>query len=360
MNTNDVPTFAQLGFDTQKYYQLQKQGILERLEKFKAGRLYLEIGGKFLYDPHAARVLPGFDPYIKQKIIADLHEMSEIIYAVDWDAIISDRQMKNVEQSYQSSVIEGLQGFKDNLNIPTKIAINRCRKIDNPIVEDFIVKLHELGYETYKRYYIPNYPKDIATILSGNGFGGDKHIPVTKPLVLLTSPGSNSGKMSTALGQIYLDQEQGVQSGYAKYELFPIWNLSIKHPVNLAYEASTADIGDFNVPDLNHKNTYGIEATSYNRDFESFNILKDLANKFVSHDNHIKNYLSTTDMGINYAGFAITDDKVVSLASLEEIKRRTVWYQEIVNRGDGKLNWVIKCQQLERDAFAYCKEKEYL
>lgn len=349
MNSTEILQHKLTGFDTVKYYREQKNAIIKRVQEFKKGRLYLEIGGKFLYDPHAARVLPGFDPKIKQKIFADLKDIIEIIFSVDAQAIITNRQLKSIEESYIDTSNKMIAEIEDNLNIKPIIVINRCDVKEDKEIKKFITEKKKNGYKVYKRYFIEGYPKNTNLILSANGFGKDDYIELTKNLILVTGAASNSGKLSTCLGQIYLDQEKGLFSGYSKYELFPIWNLPISHPVNLAYEAATADIGDFNVRDYLHLQKYGIEAINYNRDYEAFKILKALSEKFLDDDNPMKNFNSPTDMGINMAGFSITNEKVVNLASLDEVVRRKQWYKEMVERGDGKLNWVFRCEQLERE-----------
>jgi uncharacterized protein (UPF0371 family) len=353
MNSTEILRNPKIGFDTVKYYREQKNAIVKRLQMFSSGRLYLEIGGKFLYDPNAARVLPGFDPAIKQKIFADLKDLAEILFCVDAPAIISNRQLKNVEENYIDTVVNMLLEIEKNLNIKPIIVINRCSHKNEKSVENYIKSQEKKGYQVYKRYMIEGYPKSISTILSKDGFGRDEYIKLEKNLILVTGAASNSGKLSTCLGQIYHDEINGAKSGYAKYELFPIWNLPLNHPVNLSYEAATADIGDFNVNDKLHKKVYGVEAVNYNRDYEAFKLLNTLADKFTSSDNPIRSYNSTTDMGINMAGFAITDDKVVCEAAVEEILRRKEWYKEIIERGEGKMNWVLRCEQLEREAKKY-------
>lgn len=360
MNSTDTVQFTKVGFDTPKYFKLQRDAIIDRISKFQHGRLYLEIGGKFLFDPHAARVLPGFDAQIKQKIFADLINHTAILFCVDWQGIVSDRQLKNTEESYQKSIFDMLKEIEKNLKIKPIVMINRCRRSANEEVESFIAQLRSKKYEVYKRYYIAGYPENVKEILSEDGFGKDDYVPLDKKLVLVTGAASNSGKLSTCLGQVFHDNQNGLISGYAKYELFPIWNLPLDHPVNLAYEASTVDIGDYNVVDKDHMSSYKMKSTNYNRDVEAFKILKRIADKFVDESNYIRKYQSPTDMGISMAGFAITDDNLVCLASLAEIQRRIQWYQEIVERGDGKKTWVTKTEGLLREALNYIAKKEKL
>lgn len=354
MNSTETVQFTKVGFDTPKYYKLQREAIVERIAKFQHGRLYLEIGGKFLFDPHAARVLPGFDPHIKQKLFADLSQHAEILFCIDWQAIVTDRQLKNTAESYTKIVMEMLAEIEKNLNITPIVVLNRCKARRNEDVESFIQLLNKKGYKTYKRYFIADYPDKVKTILSENGYGKDDYIELgEKRLTLVTGAASNSGKLSTCLGQIYHDSLNGLVSGYAKFELFPIWNLPLNHPVNVAYEASTVDIGDYNVVDKDHYSSYHVKAINYNRDVEAFKILKKLCASFLSEENYMQTYKSATDMGINMAGYAITDDNLVCLASLAEIQRRIQWYQEIVERGDGKKTWVTKSEGLLREALNY-------
>jgi len=350
MNSTDYVKHENYGFDSRKYLDLQTLAIKKRIEKFNDGRLYLEIGGKLLSDPHAQRVLPGFNPESKIKILKSFYQQSEILFCLDYEAILTDRQLKNTAESYRDISEATLKEIEKVLNIRPIVVVNRVKDSDCKEVKDFIKRLESQNYKVYKRYFIPGYPKDLKNILSPNGFEKDDYIELSQDLIIVTGPASNSGKLSTCLGQIYLDKKHGIESGYAKFELFPIWNLPLEHPVNLAYEAATVDIGDYNVNDKKHFREYGELAVNYNRDEEAFEILKTLADNFISPKNYLKQYKSPTDMGINMAGMAITDDKIVTQAAIEEIRRRKVWYQEIVNRGDGKLNWVVKCRTLELEA----------
>ncbi len=355
MNSEDIIEYKKSGFDTKMYYEKQKKSVLERVRKFEYGKLYLEVGGKFFYDPHAARVLPGYDPNIKQKILADLIPESEILFCVDYKGIVTDRQLKNTAESYRAIVWEKIQEIEDNLGIKPKIVINRVEQELNHKVEQFITKANVNAYEVYKRYYIKNYPNDFDKIFSDEGFGLDDYIKLDKDLAIVVGPASSSGKMSTCLGQIYLDHLVGIESGYAKFDLFPIWNLPLDHPVNLAYEAATVDIGDYNVIDKLHLQNYGKDAVNYNRDKEIFRLITNLAQRF-DEGNLLREYKSPTDMMINEAGFCITDDKLVCEAGLEEINRRAVWYQDILSRGDGLKNWINRCYELRERAEDYIKK----
>ncbi|GAB4163422.1 MAG: hypothetical protein Fur003_6060 [Candidatus Dojkabacteria bacterium] len=252
-----------------------------------------------------------------------------------------------------------IQELEKALGIKPKIAINLCTSTLEKSVEEFISQLNELGYKTYKRYVIEGYPRETNKVVSEKGYGSDEYIPISKPLVIVTGAASNSGKMSTCLGQIYHDQQKGISSGYAKYETFPIWTLPLEHPVNLAYEAATADIGDYNMIDTYHLEAYGQRSVNYNRDVEAFEIIQLLSDKIVERSNFMRNYRSPTDMGINHAGFAITDDEVVCIASLREIKRRANWYSEIAARGQGTMETIQKCLEIEKKAVKYINDKGY-
>ncbi len=357
MNSSDIINWDTDAFDTAKYYQLQKKAIVDRVSKFSSGRLYLEIGGKFLYDPHANRVLPGFDPKIKQKILADLVKKADILFCVDFLDIIADRQLKNTREAYIDSVFKYLDEIYSNLGKKAVVVINRCRRDKKSLgmLTEFEKKAQKLEYKYIKRYMIAGYPDNSGRVLSIDGFGADDYLKDLEKIVIVTGAGSNSGKMSTCLGQIYNDSVNGLQSGYAKYELFPIWNLDVEHPVNLAYEAATADIGDYNVWDELHEQAYGKKAVNYNRDTESYKLIKSLTDTVLESGNYMHMYNSPTDMGINMAGECITDDLAVCKAAVEEIRRRAVWYREIVERGDGKINWISKCFALEKRAVEHIK-----
>ena len=356
MNSSDIISTKSTSFDNKKYYRLQKKAIIERMEKFIKGRLYLEIGGKFLYDPHANRVIPGFDPTIKQKVLADLIPNADILFCVDYKDIISNRQLKNTHEDYIDTVFNYLTQISKNLSKKPTIVINRCTrgKIQQNL-DLFVKRATTSGYEVIKRYFIKGYPTNTKAVLSLDGFGADEYFKTNKKLVIVTGAGSNSGKMSTCLGQIYNDCINGFASGYAKYELFPIWNKDLNHPVNLAYEAATADIGDYNVWDKLHEKAYGIKAVNYNRDMSSFKLIKSLTRNLLDKTNFMRSYKSPTDMGINMAGECIVDDLAVCHASVDEIGRRAQWYKDAILRGEGKINWVSRCYALEIKAISFIK-----
>ncbi len=360
INSSDIINYKKDGFDGEKYIRLQKEKILDRITNFSGGRLYLEIGGKFMYDAHAARVLPWFDPESKKNIFTSLKNQAEILFCVNANDILSNRQLSNQNIDYKEYVYQMIRNIEKNIWLKPHIVINNI-DIWNmfDVILEFEKDFQRKQYRVRERYKINWYPYDIDMILSEDGFGHDDHIPLTKNLILVTGAASSSGKMSTCLWQIYNDHQMDVKSWYAKYETFPIRNLPLEHPVNLAYEAATVDIGDYNEMDRYHKKAYGQDAVNYNRDVEAFDIVMSIAKKIVNHKNYMVKYQSPTDMGINCAGMAITDDSVVCIASLEEILRRKVWYQQQIDRWEGKEERITKCDELYAKAKKYCVAKKY-
>ncbi|MFA7717424.1 MAG: DUF1846 domain-containing protein [Candidatus Absconditabacterales bacterium] len=360
INSKDTLPYKKFGFDGEKYLRLQKEKILDRISNFSGGRLYLEIGGKFMSDTHAARVLPGFNSESKKLIFSLLKDQADILFCVSARDIIDNRQLGNQGIDFKTSVWNMLRNIEQNIGIRPHVVINAI-DVENmfDIVLEFEKEFQRKNYKVREKYKINGYPNNVENILSEDGFGHDDHIPLTKNLILVTGAASSSGKMSTCLGQIYLDHEIDIKSGYAKYETFPIWNLPLHHPVNLAYEAATADIGDFNEMDLLHKKAYKIDAVNYNRDVEAFPIVMNIAKKIVTHKNYMVKYQSPTDMGINCAGMAIINDEIISIASLQEIRRRKGRYQEMLDRGNGDQKRVIRCEELEAKCLEYCKAKKY-
>lgn len=360
INSSDIINYRKHGFDGDKYIRLQKEKILDRIANFGGGRLYLEIGGKFMYDAHAARVLPGFDPESKKQIFSSLKDQAEVLFCVNANDILSNRQLSNKDIDYKEYVYQMIRIIEKNIWIKPHIVINN---IDVTNMFDVILAFEKdfqrKQYRVRERYKIQGYPHNMDMILSEDGFGNDDHIPLTKNLILVTGAASSSGKMSTCLGQIYNDHEIDIKSWYAKYETFPVWNIALEHPINLAYEAATADIGDGNVLDTYHKAAYGIDSVNYNRDMEAFDIVMDITKKIVTHKNYMVKYQSPTDMGISCAWFAITDDEIVSVASLHEIERRKTRYQEMIDRWEGKEERVKKCNELYEKAKKYCEDKKY-
>lgn len=349
ISTNEIPQFKQISFDNNKYVNLQQTEILKRINELKDGHLYMEIGGKLFFDAHAARVLPGFDPKVKVNILKSLNIPFDILFCMNYNDILNNRQLNSYRENYVDSSLKIINELQNTFEVIPKICINNV-KLDKESTEfiEAIKKIYSYNPNIYFRYYIPNYPSDIKTILSLNGFGRDSDIPIDNKLVIVNGSASNSGKLSTCLGMIYKDSIKELHSNYTKYETFPIWNLPLKHPVNLAYEAATADIGDKNVLDTYYMASYKKQAVNYNRDVDAFKIVKALMKS---------EYNSPTDMGISNAGMAITNDEVVCIASLHEIRRRKEWYKEIDNNLSNV--WVKTCEELENDALTYIIDHGY-
>lgn len=360
LNSTDVISYKKKGYDSAKYIKLQQEKILERISKFSNGRLYLEIGGKFMYDQHAARVLPWFDPESKKQIFMWLKNQAEILFCVNADDIIENRQLSNENIPYKEYVNKMLRSIESSLWLRPHIVINKIDTMSMyDMILDFEKEFQRKNYRVWERYKIMWYPHNMKSVLSENGFGNDDHIPLTKNLILVTWAASNSGKMSTCLGQIYNDHELDIESGYAKYETFPIRNIPLEHPINLAYEAATADIGDYNMLDPYYQKAYGKESVNYNRDVEAFEIVTSIASKIVNKSSFMNTYKSPTDMWISTASFAITNDEICCIASLQEIKRRKIRYQQVLDRGEGDQSRITKCTDLEKKCLDYIKSKHY-
>ncbi len=352
ISSNDVPSFKKSGFDGPKYIRTQTQAIEDRLAQF-SGKMYLEIGGKFLHDPHAARVLPGFDPASKRDIFAAFSEVAEVLFCINVYDIIDNRQLDSNGTDYIDVVWQMIVAIEEQTGMKPHVVMNNMDPYSSPDeVLTFQQNLQRKQYKVWERYLIEGYPDDVDLVLSEDGFGQDDHIPLTKELILVTGSASNSGKLSTCLGQIYQDEMIGIESGYAKYETFPVWNLPIEHPVNIAYEAATADIGDYNMMDSYHAEAYDLDAVNYNRDIDAFVLLEKLAEEFVSSTNAIRQYKSPTDMGINKVLSGVTDDKKICQTALEEITRRKEWYTDIWLDNAAK-----KCDDLLKNAKDYINNK---
>ncbi len=360
INSSDIINYKKIWFDWERYIQLQKEKILERINKFSNWRLYLEIWWKFIFDWHAARVLPWFIAESKKIIFNALKNQIEILFCVNAQDIINNRQLGNQGISYIDSVMSLLKQIEKSIGTRPHLVIN---KIDTQNMFDIILEFErEFQREWYRvreRYKVNWYPHNTDFILSEDWFGNDDHIPLTKNLVLVTWAASNSWKMSTCLWQIYLDNEIWVESGYAKYETFPIWNIDLNHPINLAYEAATADIWDYNCIDELYKKAYWKDSVNYNRDVEAFEIVMKIAQKIIKPENFMASYQSPTDMWISSAWFAITQDEVVSIASLQEIRRRKWRYQQMIDRNKWDVEWINKCNEIEKKCIDYIQAKWY-
>lgn len=360
INSSETLPFKKFWFDGKKYIKLQKEKILDRISNFSGWRLYLEIWWKFISDAHASRVLPGFEMESKRIIFSELKDQAEILFCLNAKDILDDRQLSSEDVDYKTYVYRMIKGIEKNIWLKPHIVINAI-DVENmyDLILEFEKEFQRRWYRVRERYKIKWYPHDVEKILSEDWFGQDDHIPLTKNLVLVTGAASSSGKMSTCLWQIYLDHQIWIKSGYAKYETFPIWNLPVDNPINRAYEAATVDIGDYNCPDEYHKKAYWMDSTNYNRDVEAFEIVMNIAKHVVTHKNYMIKYKSPTDMWINCAGFAITDEEIVSVASLEEIRRRKQRYQEQINRWDGEIKRLEACDRLEEKCLKYISDKKF-
>jgi uncharacterized protein (UPF0371 family) len=309
------------GFDNERYIREQTAAILERVKRFN-NKLYLEFGGKLLYDYHASRVLPGYDPNAKIKLLQQLKDKADILLCIYAGDIERKKIRADFGITYDSDalkLIDDLRGWGIDI---LGVIINR---FDNqPAATLFKNKLERRDIKVYTHRYTKGYPTDVDLIVSDEGYGANEYIETEKPLVIVTGPGPGSGKLATCLSELYHDYRKGVKSGYAKFETFPIWNLPLKHPVNIAYEAATADIKDFNLIDPFHLESYDLIAVNYNRDVEIFPVLKRILEKITGGESF---YKSPTDMGVNRAGFAITDDALTGAAAKQEIIRRYFRYQ---------------------------------
>ena len=310
-----------VGFDNDKYVRIQSQKIKERFGLFD--KLYLEIGGKLFDDSHAARVLPGFKNDVKISMFKELKDDLEIIFCINAGDIEKNKTRGEYDISYNQELIKLIKNSKRMGFSVNSVVITLYQ---NQISADkFIKKLNRNGIKTFIHRPVQGYPKNIDIIVSEEGYGANPYIPTTKKLILVNAPGPGSGKLSTCLSQVYHENINGVNAGYAKFETFPVWNLPLNHPVNLAYEAATADLNDVNLIDSFHLKKYGIEAVNYNRDLEAFPVLKNILKKVLK----TNIYYSPTDMGVNMIGYCITDNEVVEMASKKEIVRR--YYNELNN-----------------------------
>ena len=310
-----------VGFDNDKYVKIQSEKIKERFKLFD--KLYLEVGGKLFDDSHAARILPGFKNDVKISMFKELNNDLEIIYCINAGDIEKNKTRGEYGITYDLEVIKLINESKKMGFSVNSVVITLYK--NQVSVDKFIKKLNRNGIKTYIHTYTKGYPTDVDTIVSEEGYGANPYIETTKPLILVNAPGPGSGKLATCLSQIYHENKRGINAGYAKFETFPVWNLPLKHPVNLAYEAATADLKDVNMIDPFHLEKYGKTAVNYNRDIETFPILKSILSKVSKQDI----YFSPTDMGVNMVGYCISNNDVVEEASKKEIVRR--YYNELNN-----------------------------
>ncbi|HOX93365.1 MAG TPA: DUF1846 domain-containing protein [Syntrophales bacterium] len=309
------------GFDNEKYIAEQTAEILGRVQRFN-NKLYLEFGGKLLYDYHAARVLPGYDPNVKIRLIQELKDKADILLCIYAGDIERKKIRADFGITYDSDALKMIDDLRAWGIEVRGVVITRFE--NQPSATLFKNKLERRNIEVFTHRYTKGYPTDVDLIVSDEGYGANACIQSEKPLVIVTGPGPGSGKLATCLSQLYHDYRRGIQSGYAKFETFPIWNLPLKHPVNVAYEAATADIRDFNLIDPFHLEAYGKMSVNYNRDVEAFPLLKRILERITGGPSF---YKSPTDMGVNRAGFAIVDDAVTQEASKQELIRRYFRYR---------------------------------
>lgn len=304
-----------IGFDNKKYLEMQSAKILERISMF-GDKLYLEFGGKLFDDYHASRVLPGFEPDSKIKMLSQLKDKAEILIAINANDIEKNKTRSDLGITYDIEVLRLIDIFRSRGFYVGSVVLTRFA--EQPSAAAFKKRLENLGIKVYKHYPIDGYPSEVEKIVSEEGYGKNEYVVTTRPLVVVTAPGPGSGKMATCLSQLYHENKRGVKAGYAKYETFPIWNLPLNHPVNVAYEAATADLDDVNMIDPFHLEAYGVMAVNYNRDVEIFPVLSAMLSKIMGSSP----YKSPTDMGVNMAGYCIVNDEVCSDASKQEIIRR--------------------------------------
>ena len=317
-----------IGFDNQKYLFLQSEKIEERINSF-GGKLYLEFGGKLFDDYHASRVLPGFEPDSKIKMLLKMKDIAEILVVISANDIENNKYRSDLGITYDADVIRLLDIFKNQGLFVGSVVMTMYHP--QAAVDAFIKRLTLLGVKVYKHYAIDGYPSDLQKIVSEDGYGKNEYVPTSRRLVVVTAPGPGSGKMATCLSQLYHENLRGVKAGYAKFETFPVWNLPLSHPVNVAYEAATADLNDVNMIDPFHLEAYENLAVNYNRDVEIFPVVNAMLEKILG----ASPYKSPTDMGVNMAGFCIFDDEACKEASRSEIIRR--YYAALCDARTGRV-----------------------
>ena len=332
-----------IGFDNEKYLQMQSAHIRERITKFN-NKLYLEFGGKLFDDYHASRVLPGFEPDSKLKMLLQLKDQAEIVIVISAESIEQNKMRGDLGITYDEDVLRLIKVFEEMELYVGSVVITKYS--GQAAADKFRQRLTNLNITSYLHYPIEGYPGNIDHIVSDEGYGRNEYIETTKPLVVVTAPGPGSGKMATCLSQLYHENQRGLKAGYAKFETFPIWNLPLKHPVNVAYEAATADLNDVNMIDPFHLEAYGTTTVNYNRDVEIFPVLNAMFTQIMGESP----YKSPTDMGVNMVGNCIFDDEACREASLQEIIRR--YYNGLCDfkKGIGSKETVYKLELLMRQA----------
>ena len=318
-----------IGFDNERYLKTQSEHIKERIAKF-GGKLYLEFGGKLFDDYHASRVLPGFHPDSKIRMLGELKDDAEIVIAIHAGDIEKNKVRGDLGITYDMDVLRLIDAFRGYGLYVGSVVLTRFFGQESAIA--YQQKLEALGIKVYRHYSIPSYPSNVPLIISDEGFGKNEYIETSRSLIVVTAPGPGSGKMAVCLSQLYQDHKHGINAGYAKFETFPIWNIPLQHPVNLAYEAATADLNDINMIDPYHLEAYGVSTVNYNRDVEVFPVLRAMFNKIYG----ASPYQSPTDMGVNMVGNCIIDEDAVCKASQQEIIRR--YYAALVERRKGSIS----------------------
>ena len=318
-----------IGFDNEQYLKTQSEHIKERIAKF-GGKLYLEFGGKLFDDYHASRVLPGFHPDSKIRMLGELKDDAEIVIAIHAGDIEKNKVRGDLGITYDMDVLRLIDAFRGYGLYVGSVVLTRFAGQESAIA--YQQKLESLGIKVYRHYSIPSYPSNVPLIISDEGFGKNDYIETSRSLIVVTAPGPGSGKMAVCLSQLYQEHKHGVNAGSAKFETFPIWNIPLQHPVNLAYEAATADLNDINMIDPYHLEAYGVSTVNYNRDVEVFPVLKAMFNKIYGSSP----YQSPTDMGVNMAGNCIIDEDAVCKASQQEIIRR--YYAALVEKRKGSIS----------------------
>lgn len=342
-----------IGFDNEKYLRMQSEHIRERISQF-GGKLYLEFGGKLFDDYHASRVLPGFQPDSKLKMLLQLKDKVEIVMAINAADIEKNKLRSDLGITYDLDVIRLIDCFRTIGLYVGSVVLTRFTGQTTAVA--FQKRLESLGVRVYRHYPIEGYPSDIAKIVSDEGYGRNEYIVTSRELVVVTAPGPGSGKMATCLSQLYHEHKRGVQAGYAKFETFPIWNIPLKHPVNLAYEAATADLNDVNMIDPFHLEAYGETTVNYNRDVEIFPVVTAMLETILG----TCPYKSPTDMGVNMAGNCIIDDEATKTASRQEILRR--YYTALCDQRKGLIgeDIVLKLKLLMKNAGITVNDREVM
>ncbi|MDO4276934.1 MAG: DUF1846 domain-containing protein [Eubacteriales bacterium] len=340
-----------IGFDNEKYLKTQSEHIRERISQFN-NKLYLEFGGKLFDDFHASRVLPGFEPDSKLRMLMQLSDQAEIVIVISAGDIDKNKVRGDLGITYDMDVLRLIDEFTGRGFYVGSVCITQYTGQESSDV--FKKHLEKLGIHVYLHYTIPGYPSNTALIVSDEGYGKNEYIETTRPLVVVTAPGPGSGKMATCLSQLYHEHKRGISAGYAKFETFPIWNIPLKHPVNLAYEAATADLNDVNMIDPFHLEAYGETTVNYNRDVEIFPVLQAIFEKILGECP----YKSPTDMGVNMVGNCIVDDEVCKEASRQEIIRRYYKSMDALVSGTGKEEEAYKIELLLKQAHASLEDRK--